>query len=160
MLKLNHRSRKLLKPVSQGYCETKPAKYSIRYPPSVRNDRFQTPGPLYEQRWLPIQRNNVPLLRCGSLFAPPLRPSRFQQYVRKSISLISARASVLEPQPLSLAPAARQSTVATAAAAAAAAASDRRIDELEAELAKLRAEWFDNEVKVRFSLHPKHFPED
>ena len=104
----------------------------------------------------------MPLLRCGSLFAPPLRPSRFQQYVRKSISLISARASVLEPQPLSLAPAARQSTVATAAAtaAAAAAASDRRIDELEAELAKLRAEWFDNEVKVRFSLHPKHFPED
>ena len=71
-----------------------------------------------------------------SQFAPPIRPSRFQQYVRKSISILSARASVLEPS-FSVASCER-STV----------DPRDRVMELEEELAKLRTEWSENEQRV------------
>jgi len=69
-----------------------------------------------------------------SQFAPPLRPSRFQQYVRKSISILSARgASVLEPSFLAI----NEDDD-----------SQDRIRELEEELALVKANWEDNEQKV------------
>lgn len=77
-----------------------------------------------------------------SQFAPPLRPSRFQQYVRKSISLLSARASVLEPSFSMICE-----------------EDDRngRIIELEEELARMKTEWEENEQKVRKSLQFLYF---
>lgn len=69
-----------------------------------------------------------------SQFAPPVRPSRFQQYVRKSISLLSARASVLEP------------TITTLEEED----SSERVRELEDELSKVKAEWEENEQKVQY----------
>lgn len=69
-----------------------------------------------------------------SQFAPPVRPSRFQQYVRKSISLLTARASVIEP------------IVATVEEEDA----SERVQELEDELAKFKSEWDENEQKVLY----------
>ncbi|XP_046438329.1 kinesin-like protein KIF20B isoform X1 [Daphnia pulex] len=71
----------------------------------------------------------------SSQFAPPLRPSKFQQYVRKSISILSARASVLETS--------------TFQAIGEEDDSQERIQELEEELALLKADWEENEQKVR-----------
>ena len=71
-----------------------------------------------------------------SQFAPPLRPSRFQQYVRKSISILSARASVLEP---------------SFQAIGEEVDPQERIQELEEELARMKADWDENEQKVSFS---------
>lgn len=69
-----------------------------------------------------------------SQFAPPLRPSRFQQYVRKSISTLSARPSVLEPSfQLVDEEGSDQSD---------------RVRELEEEVARLKVEWDENEQKV------------
>ena len=71
-----------------------------------------------------------------SQFAPPLRPSRFQQYVRKSISILSAKgasASVLEPSFLAI----NEDED-----------SQERIRELEEELAIMKANWEDNEQRV------------
>ena len=70
-----------------------------------------------------------------SLFAPPIRPSRFQQYVRKSISILSAsaRASVLEPSFQAIGE------------------DDESLDRilsLETELARIKSDWEDNEQKV------------
>jgi uncharacterized protein (UPF0305 family) len=70
----------------------------------------------------------------SSQFAPPLRPSKFQQYVRKSISILSARASVLETSSFQ--------------AIGEEDDSQERIQELEEELALLKADWEENEQKV------------
>lgn len=73
-----------------------------------------------------------------SLFAPPLRPSKFQQYVRKSISMMSARGSVLDVS----------STFHTIGEEE----DDlrERIRELEDELTKLKADWDEHETRVCF----------
>ena len=71
-----------------------------------------------------------------SQFAPPLRPSRFQQYVRKSISILSAstrNASVLEPSFVTI----NEDDDA-----------QERIRELEEEIAQLKDNWDDNEQRV------------
>lgn len=72
-----------------------------------------------------------------SQFAPPLRPSKFQQYVRKSISILSARASVLEP---SFQVIGEEDDL------------QDRIQELEEELARIKADWEENEQKVCYFL--------
>jgi hypothetical protein len=72
----------------------------------------------------------------SSQFAPPLRPSKFRQYVRKSISILSARASVLETS--------------TFQAIGEEDDPHKRIQELEEELARLKADWEENERKVRY----------
>lgn len=69
-----------------------------------------------------------------SQFAPPVRPSRFQQYVRKSISILSARGpSVLE-----------QSTFQTIGEEDV----EERIRRLEADLIRTKSECEENEQKV------------
>ena len=74
-----------------------------------------------------------------SLFAPPLRPSRFQQYVRKSIMSMSARGtSVLEV-----------STYQGAISEEDDVDLKERILELEEELIKLREDWDNHETRVR-----------
>ena len=69
-----------------------------------------------------------------SQFAPPMRPSRFQQYVRKSISILSARASVLEQPSFQVISEDDE--------------SQDRITFLETELSRIKSEWDDNEQKV------------
>jgi kinesin family protein 20 len=69
-----------------------------------------------------------------SQFAPPIRPSRFQQYVRKSISILSARASVLETSTFNVI--GEEDDL------------QERVRELEDELARLKADWEENEQKV------------
>ncbi|KAI9557627.1 Tryptophanyl-tR synthetase-like protein [Daphnia sinensis] len=70
-----------------------------------------------------------------SQFAPPVRPSRFQQFVRKSISLLSARASILETSAFQIIGEEDD--------------PQERIQALEEELARLKADWEENEQKVR-----------
>jgi len=70
-----------------------------------------------------------------SQFAPPMRPSRFQQYVRKSISILSARASVLEQPSFQVISEDDE--------------SQDRILFLEGELSRMKSEWDDNEQKIR-----------
>ncbi|KAK4016551.1 hypothetical protein OUZ56_031508 [Daphnia magna] len=70
-----------------------------------------------------------------SQFAPPVRPSRFQQFVRKSISLLSARTSVLETSTFQIIGEEDD--------------PQERIQALEEELARIKADWEDNEQKVR-----------
>lgn len=81
----------------------------------------------------------------ASLFAPPIRPSKFQQYVRKSISMMSARGSVfLEASTcLTIGEGEEESTD-----------LQDRVNELEEELARLKADWDDHEARVyiRISL--------
>lgn len=69
-----------------------------------------------------------------SQFAPPIRPSRFQQFVRKSISLLSARPSVLETSAFQMIGEEDD--------------PQERIQELEEELARVKADWDENEQKV------------
>ncbi len=73
----------------------------------------------------------------ASIFAPPIRPSKFQQYVRKSISMMSARPSVFLEASTCLTIGEEESTD-----------LQDRVNELEEELARMKSDWDDHEARV------------
>lgn len=81
-----------------------------------------------------MQQENSIADMSVSQFAPPVKPSRFQQYVRKSISLLNARPSVLEQPTFQIVEEED---------------ANDRIRELEEELYKMKSEWDENEQKVK-----------
>ena len=87
-----------------------------------------------------IQPDRDPSFADVSLFAPPILPSKFQQYVRKSISMMSSRGSVFQLEASTCQAIGEEDPDVGLLQA--------RISDLEQELAHVNSDWNEHEAKV------------